>query len=157
MLELTARNSNDKSIVLVVKEQPGLDEDIQKRVFVVASYLLVSNENVIFSMTNLAHAKTNSLLYYPEYTLDLGKPLGDFEIASDQSYASRAFEKGLVLVNPHEDRTVTYPLDGDYLKVIPSGSGLVPDDGNWHGELDYQLVSGALELPPISGVILITP
>jgi len=157
VMELTARNNSEKSIILVVKEQPGLDEDIKKRVFVVASYLLVSNENVIFSMTNMAHAESNSLLYYPEYSLDLGAPLGDYTITDDQSYASRHFENGFVLVNPSEGQTVTYEMDDEYLRVVPVGGEEVPEDGEWEGWLEYEPVSGQIELPPLSGVILMKP
>lgn len=157
VMELTARNNSEKAIVLVVKEQPGLDEDIQKRVFVVASYLLVSNENVVLSMTNLAHAETDALLYYPEYTLDLGEPLSDYTFSDDQNYARRHFEKGFVLVNPNADQIITYELDCEYLRVVPVGGGEVSENGDWEGWLEYKPVSGQIELPPLSGMILVRP
>ena len=157
VIELTAKHNHDKAIVLVVKEQPDLNNDIQKRVFSVASYLLVSNENVIFSMTNLAHAESNTSLYYPEYTLDLGTPLGDYSFSEEQGYAIRQFEKGFVLVNPYEDRTLTYELEGEYLQVVPVGGGEVSADGGWEGSLAYEPVFGQIELPPLSGMLLVNP
>ena len=157
VMQLTARNNAEKSIVLVLKEQPDLDNDIQKRVFTVASYLLVSNENVILSMTSLEHIDSPLPLYYPEYSLDFGAPLGDFTY-TEEGYAIREFENGLVLVNPDENSTVSYTLDAPYLQAIPSGGGIVSEDGSWHGSIEYEsLSSGAIELPPLSGILLIKP
>jgi len=154
-IELTSRNSTDKKIVLVVKEQPDLNEDIPKRIFSVASYLLVSNENVVFSMTDKGHIQTKSILYYPEYTLDLGAALSNYEV-KDGLYM-RKFEKGLVLVNSNENQQITYALDGNYVQVIPVGGGAVPEEGTWQGSLSYESVSGTVTLLPISAMILINP
>ncbi len=154
-LELVSRHP-DKFLVLVVKEQPGLTDDIQKRVFSVGSYLLVSGDNVVFSMADAQHIKTNSLLYYPEYTLDLGEPLGAYTRTEDGLYLRR-FEKGLVLVNPSDSATRTYTLPTDYLEVIPQGGGEVDETGHWEGKLTYQPVSGQVTLPPVSALLLVTP
>ena len=156
VMELTARNNAEKGIVLVLKEQPGLDNDIQKRVFTVASYLLVSNENVILSMTSLEHIDSPLPLYYPEYSLDFGFPLGDFTYSEEEGYAMREFENGLVLVNPYENQTIVYELDAPYLKAIPVGGGEVAADGSWTGSVEYELIpAGRIELPPLSGMLLI--
>ena len=156
VIELAARNNKEKNIILVLKEQPDLDHDIQKRVFTVASYLLVSNGNVILSMTSLEHVDSPQPLYYPEYSLDLGKPLGDYTFTED-GYAIRKFENGLVLVNPSAVQTVSYVLDQEYLRVIPAGGGEVSPDGSWEGSLTYEAVSGEVELPPLSGQFLLYP
>ncbi len=154
-IELTARHP-DKFIVLVVKEQPDLVDDVQKRVFAVASYLLVSRPNVVFSMTDAAHAATGSIMYYPEYTLDLGAPLGAYTVGADGLY-SRRFERGRILVNPSESRTLTFTPDGTYQRVVPVGGGAVPADGSWNGSLEYEPLSGPVEIPPLSGLILVVP
>ncbi len=154
-LELTTRHP-DKFIVLVVKEQPNLTEDIQKRVFSVASYLLVSGEHVIFSMADAEHVKTNALLYYPEYTLDLGAPLGAYTQTAAGLY-TRAFEKGLVVVNPSSKQAIPYTVEGNYLKVVPVGGGEIDEAGHWEGSLTYEPVSGEITLPPVSALLLVTP
>lgn len=155
VIELTARNSIDKTIVLVVKNQPSLKEDIQKRTFVVASYLLVSNGNVVFSMNDLSHADNDSLIFYPEYTLELGEALDHYTIKSNENLIVRQFDKGLVLVNPYEDQIMTYTLKSEYSQVIPVGGGTVSEDGGWEGSLEYVLVSGVISIPPISGMIFV--
>jgi len=154
-IELVSRHP-DKFIVLVVKEQPNLTEDIQKRVFSVASYLLVSGDNVVFSMADAEHVKTNSLLYYPEYTLDLGAPLGPYTRTEEGLYL-RVFEKGMVVVNPSENKTLTYTPEETYLNVIPVGGGEVDENGNWEGSLSYEEISGEITLPPISAYLLVSP
>ncbi len=156
-IDMTNQSKDDAGIILMVKWQPNLEEDIQKRIFSVASYLLVSNENVIFAMTNEEEGKEDYSFFYPEYTLDLGAPLGDFTISDDESYAKREFEKGFVLVNPHEDQSVSYELDGEYLRVIPVGGGAILEDGIWEGSLEHESISGQIELPPVSAMILLKP
>ncbi len=154
-IELTARHS-DKGVVLVVKDQPGLDNDIQKRVFSVGGYLLVSNENVIFSMTNSEDQATDLPYYYPEYTLDFGAPLGAYAVSENGLY-TRTFENGIVLVNPYPDQTLTYELTQPYQQAHPVGGGVISADGSWEGSIEYTTVSGQVELPPLSGMLLINP
>ncbi len=152
-IELTAVHP-DKWIVLVVKEQPDLGEDSQKRLFAVTSYLLVSRPNVVFTMTDLAHTETDSLEYYPEYTLDLGSAQGDYTVTEEGIYL-RQFENGLVLVNPSEDHSLSYILDGAYQRIIPVGGGVVAEDGSWDGSLTYEPVSGEIEIPSLGAEILV--
>lgn len=154
-IDLIDRQHSTKTISLITKK-PGLTNDIQARTFVTASYLLVSHPNVILSMVDTQDNLPTSIYYYPEYTLDMGIPLEKFTIVG-QSYASRQFENGFVIVNPQSDQTVKFALDSDYLKVISLGGGLLQDDGTWEGKLLYEQVSGEIELPPISGVILMNP
>ncbi len=156
-IALTARHP-DKAIVLVVKEQPGLLEDIQKRTFVTASYLLVSRPNLYFSMTDLQHAGSGSILYFPEYTLDLGAPLGAYT-RDDNGLYSRRFERGLVLVNPSASRSLPWTADADYRQVVPVGGGEVMADGGWEGTLEYETLAAgqAVEIPPAGALILVQP
>jgi len=153
VIELVERNSEDRTIVLVTKEQPGLTDDIQKRTFIVASYLLVSNQNVILSMTDLDYDKFSTIQYYPEYDLNLGEPLGDYAI-NEQGLFVRQFEAGIVLVNPGESETLTFAPDGDYGRVVPIGGGMVSQDGTWEGSITYEAVGDEIEIPPMSGMVL---
>ncbi len=154
-IDLIDRHHDEKSISLISKK-PGLVEDIQARTFITASYLLVSHPNVILSMVDPQDNLLTSIYYFPEYTLDMGSPQGNFTITG-QSYASRHFDNGLVIVNPHSDQTFSYSLDREYLQVIPVGGGLLQEDGTFDGKLSFERVSGEIELSPISGVILVNP
>ncbi len=155
-IELTARHS-DKDIVLVVKEQPGLPEDTQKRLFAAGSYLLVSRPNVYFSMSDLEHAETGSILYFPEYTLDLGAPLGDY-VREETGLYSRRFERGLVLVNPSASQSITWQAESGWQQVTPLGGGAVAPDGSWEGSLQTApLAAGPVSIPPVGALILVRP
>lgn len=154
-IDLINRQHHAKTISLVTKK-PGLKTDIQARIFITASYLLVSHPNVIFSMVDTQDNLLTSIYYFPEYTLDIGNPQGNFTITG-QSYASRHFDNGIVIVNPHSDQTFSYSLDREYLQIIPAGGGLLQEDGTFDGKLLYERVSGEIEIPPISGVILMNP
>ncbi len=152
VIELAERYSRDKTIVIVSKKA-GLTGDIQARMFIVASALLVSNENVILSMADLDRDEATTILYYPEYDLDLGAPLGGYTV-NEQGLFLRRFEKGLVLVNPNPAETLIFAPDGDYRRVVPVGGGIVPPDGAWEGSLAYESVGDEIEMPPVSGIVL---
>ena len=152
VIELVERRNQEKTIVLVSKKA-GLTENIQVRMFIVASYLLVSNENVILSMVDLDYDELRTILYYPEYDLSLGEASGSYTV-SEQGLFVRQFEGGIVLVNPSESETLVFVPDGDYRRVVPVGGGVVPQDGAWEGSIAYESVGDEIEIPPISGVVL---
>jgi len=143
-------NNEDSYLVLVVKK-PGLIDDIQARIFSVASYLLISNQNVVLSLSDYAH--NTSLQYYPEYEISLGNPLGNFTMREDSLFI-REFENGIVLVNPHSSDSKTYTLENEYYKVVPIGGGFVDATGHYDGYLSYEPINGEIEIPPVSGLIL---
>jgi hypothetical protein len=105
---------------------------------------------VILYISDLSYG-TKAILYYPEYEIDLGTPVGSF-IERNGLYIRR-FEKGMVLVNPSRD-TKTYFLNTPCQQVIPQGGGPVKADGAWWGKLTYQPVSGKVALPPVTGMLL---
>jgi len=152
VIELAERNRKEKIIVLVSKKT-GLTEDVQARMFIAASYLLVSNENVILSMVDLDYNGPKTILYYPEYDLRLGKAIGSYTV-SEQGLFVRQFEEGIVLVNPGESKTLIFVPDGDYKRVVPVGGGVVPPTGVWKGFIAYESVGGEIKIPPMSGMIL---
>ena len=143
-------NHDDAYLVLVVKK-PGLVDDYQARIFSVASYLLISNSNVSLSLSD--YANHTSLQYYPEYDISLGNSTGDFFMLEDSLFI-RKFEHGIVLVNPSASSSRVYDLTTDFYKVIPIGGGFVDASGNYEGALSYEKVSGEIEIPPVSGLIL---
>lgn len=141
---------NEKYICLVSKKA-GFTEDVATRTFVFASYLLVSHPRVVLYISDLSYG-TKAILYYPEYDVDLGVPLGPY--SEHGGVYERRFEKGRVLVNPSADTARTASLGIPCEKVVPVGGGIVPPDGSWQGSLTTQPVSGTITLPPISGVVL---
>ena len=155
-ISLTERNSAERRIALIARA-PGLVHAPEMRVFLVGSYLLVSAPQVYFAVVDADVDDGASLQYFPEYSVDLGDPLGPMEIV-DESYAMRRFSGGLVLVNPGESESIFYELDRDYQRVVPVGGGAIADDGAWEGSLDYESVpAGLFELPPVSAAILRVP
>ena len=121
--------------------------------FIVASYLLVSNENVILSMVDLDYDEFGTILYYPEYDLGLGKASSSYTV-SEQGLFVRQFEEGIVLVNPGESKTLVFVPDGDYRQVVPVGGGVVPPAGVWEGFIAYESMGSEIKIPPMSGMIL---
>lgn len=152
VIELVEKYNREKIIVLVSKKA-GITENIRVRMFIVASYLLVSNENVILSMADLNRDELRTIQYYPEYDLNLGEPLGNYTV-NKQGLFMRQFEKGMVIVNPSASETLVFVPDDDYKQVVPVGGGVVPKDGTWEGSITYESVGDKIELPPMSGIVL---
>ena len=153
VIELTERNS-DKKLISIVSKKEHLTSDIQSRMFILSSYLLVNNHNVFLSMADLDYGDGGELLYYPEYEIDLGSAL-DVYTVNDNNIYERKFENGIVLVNPNETKSGTFYLNQDYNKVVPIGGGLIKKDGTYEGSIKYETVNNKITLPPISGVVLI--
>lgn len=151
-LDLVERNKHDKMMALSAKK-PGLTSDIKSRVFLLSSYLLMTNGNVILSMVDYDINPGGSMMWYPEYEIDLGNALGDYTV--DNGLYRREFEKGFILVNPSEENSYSYILNGTYYKMIPIGGGYYSGDGSWEGHLEWEAVNGTIMLPPISGAVLL--
>jgi len=145
------QNNHDNSYLVLVVKKSGLIDDYQARIFSVASYLLVSNENVVLSLSDWDNH--TSLQYYPEFEISLGEPLGDFFMREDSLFI-REFEQGTVIINPSASTTRTYNLTADCYKIVPIDGGFVDASGNYDGYLSYEKISGEIEIPPVSGLIL---
>jgi hypothetical protein len=152
-IELTQRNKDESSIAISSKKN-NLINDIQSRMFILSSYLLVSNQNVYLTMIDLNYDEFKSIYYYPEYELELGAPLNNYTVDNNGVYR-RDFEKGIALVNPSDTESLSYTLDKKYHKVIPVGGGVLQDDGTCNGFLNYEFVEDEIILSPISGVVLL--
>lgn len=150
-LKLTQRHGKNKLIALVGKGR-GLINNIQLRMFIMSSYLLVSQPNAIICLEDMEHHHKKTPQYYPEFDIRLGKPLGKFEM--DREVYTRRFEQGLVLVNPWKDRELSYSLEEEYLMILPGGDVLVENIDKWNGRLLYIPVKGAIPVPAQSGVVL---
>jgi hypothetical protein len=153
VIELVERNKQDKLIHLTAKKD-HLTSDIQSRMFVLASYLLVSDQNVSLNMIDLDHDEWGTIQYYPEYEICLGPHLDAFSVNAEGIYM-REFEGGIILANPSASISNTFILDDKYGKVFPVGGGVVEKDGSYDGFLDYETVDNEIILPPITGVVLL--
>ena len=145
------QNYREDNLLFMAVKKSGLIEDYQARMFSVASYLLVSNENVVLSLSDWTYH--DSIQYYPEYDISIGEPIGDFELREDTLF-TREFADGLVLVNPTETYSKTYNLENEYYQIVPIGGGIIDRDATYDGYLSYELVSGEIEIPPVCAVIL---
>jgi hypothetical protein len=152
-IELVERN-REESIIVLEDSIVNLNEEIEKRMFILASYLLVSNQNVTLMMLDMNDYEWGTIMYYPEYEIDLGHPLGNYTEIDNQVYMLE-FEKGIVLVNPNHTESYTYTLDKRYHKVIPVGGGMLQEDGTYDGFLTYELADNEIILPPVNGVVLL--
>jgi hypothetical protein len=152
-IELAERNKEDKYIGITSKK-PNLIADLQSRIFILASYLMVGNQNVALTMIDMNYDQLKSIYYFPEYEIDLGVPLSNFSF-NEQNLYERKFEKGLVLVNPNDTESYIYYLDRKYYRVIPIGGGVLQEDGTCEGSLTYESVDNEIVLSPISGIVLI--
>lgn len=98
---------------------------------------------------------------YPEWDIALGKPLqkvlsvADLKRPGCVGIYQRAFELGLVLVNPTK-AAITVSLDKTMHKVTPTGGGTIQQDGSVHppGNLTYQQVSN-VDVPASSAAIML--
>ena len=146
--------SYTNTLNLLVSKKKNLAADVQSRLFILTSYLLVSNQNVFLNMIDLDYDQLESIYYYPAYEIDLGVPLGRYRV-NDEGIYGRKFEKGMVLVNPSDTESYTYRLDRRYNKVIPVGGGVLQEDGTCDGYRSYEPVNDEITFPPVSGVVLL--
>ncbi len=145
------QNNRDIAKLILAVKKPGLVSNDTARIFVVASYFLVANENILLTLSDYSY--NNTIQYYPEYDIDLGEPKADYQMLSDTLFM-RDFTNGLVLVNPFSDKTKSYVLDKTYYKIYPIGGGIINEDGDYDGQLTYDTITGTVTIPPTSALIL---
>ena len=148
------KNHNQNKLLSIVSKKKGMISDISSRIFIVSSYFLVWSKNVTLNLVDFNIDSNGEFVYFPEYRIDLGNPLCNYSVIDGEIYM-REFEKGIVLVNPNENISLTYQLDGLYQKIIPVGGGKITEDGKWEGSLNYETISGEITLSPASGIILL--
>lgn len=101
-------------------EESGLTANIPQsaRLWVIANYLLVKNRCTYMYMTGFnsdGGQDYGSLITFPEYSIQIGHPIGEME--KTQEVWERAYSGGLVLVNPYyATETVTLP-EGSWVDV----------------------------------------
>jgi len=124
----------------------GKSTDYKKRMFSLATYLLISNEDSIYAYLDPDIVGPQ---FYPEYRLDLGKPISD-PYETEEGFFVRYYEKGVALINPNESETLEVDLEDYHLKRLVLEGG-----GNWdnEGDIYFEDVTGIIEVPPITGII----
>ncbi len=150
-IELFERNKD--RLISMVSKKKGFSKEPERRMFIVASYLLVSSKNIALTISDLDYDGTNAVFYYPEYDIYLGKAKGSYE-EKDGLYI-REFEDGLVIVNPGSSER-GFALNKKYYKIVPVGNGIVKEDGSWNSKLEYEEVEGSISITPESGIVLKT-
>ncbi len=142
----------DKIVILQQYVEP---ENIDDRLFILSSYLLLKGNHTFINMEYASPPE-----WFPEYEVQIGSPSGDMPESisalwrSDWNVYARYYNNGLIIVNPsNENRSIE--LFQDYLQVLPYGGGIVPENGDitdW--TIDYKQTS-YLELQPNQGIILL--
>jgi hypothetical protein len=98
-------------------EEPALSKDMTQaeRLWVVANYLLIRDDCTYVWMSGFTKnggQDYGRILLYPEYSLDVGKPLGDAQ-ATGRAW-ERLYSNGLALVNP-SNFSAKVLLKGEYV------------------------------------------
>jgi hypothetical protein len=121
-----------KGKVIILQNYLPSADDVARRMYYLGNYLLVKGHK-----SYLDYFANGPLEWYPEWGVDLGAPQKSGQKADDLLEGGvyrRAFEKGLVLVNP-TDAKVTVTLGGSMKRVVPQGGGAVPGDGSAPGTI----------------------
>jgi hypothetical protein len=111
--------------------------DVQRRTFLLGSYLLVKGAQTYVSYF------TSPLDWFPEWELDLGRPLMNPSTIDDLLWGGvyrRDFERGIVLVNT-STRNVMVNLNTAFDSVEPVGGGPIQRDGTVTGRLAKRSVT----------------
>ncbi len=140
---------------VVLLQQYVDKENVNDRIFLLSSYLLVKGQHTYLNFEFSADPE-----WFPEYEIPIGSPVGGIprSISSlwreDLGIYVRTYTNGLVLVNPSDQvKKVSFQKIG--YQVIPSGGGVVPVDGDISGwKVDYVPVT-TITLEPNQGAVLL--
>jgi len=154
------RMSMERTLLLIRQDkivifQSYLDQDLnyQKRLYFLSCYLLVKGK---YSYLNY-FART-TLSWYPEWKIDLGRPLkvkleNLEQLKIKKGLYHRLYEKGEVFVNIGPvSRKIKFPKE--VYQIIPSGGGPVNKEGQVICEIRYQKTNH-INLPPWQGLIVL--
>jgi hypothetical protein len=131
----------------------------QERMYALGSYLLIRGDHTYINIELGEEPE-----WWPEYDIPIGSPQQNAAQISDlydpaSGLYSRQFTNGIVLVNPTNPwdgtgMTTTVQLDGTMYQAMPSGGGMVAEDGTTDARLDYEPVT-SVELGPYTAVVLL--
>jgi poly(3-hydroxybutyrate) depolymerase len=143
--------------IVICQSYPGAG-DATERMFATGSYLLVKGTATYL---NLLSTDAVALEYYPEYTLDLGAPVGGLPADMDACWEAawgvfrRDYTNGIVLVNPGDSAVAIPNLGRTWWRALTSGGGPVNAAGSYGGTVIRAAVTN-LTLPAHSAAVLFT-
>ena len=139
---------------------PNLDnvveiDNIDARMFIITTYLLARGNQTTLSAEDSIYS--GNLNFFPEWSIDLGKPLQEFPRIQDYYNSTvdlyeRDYEKGKVFVNPKE-YDILLQVPAGYQLVEISG-GNVPEIGG-DGKVTLKSID-TVTVKSKSGVILLS-
>ncbi len=167
---------------VVILDHLADNNDIAKRLYSTASYLLIANNDE--GKGKAYHfvwgpAESGEILDYPEQLLDLGRPLETFKVITNdeektpeevltlidyetdsilfkRNYETPAGEQATVLVAPYNPSTLTYYFTGTVEKLVISGGGVWTPEGNG-GTLSWEPLTGtSYDFAPNTAMIIKT-
>jgi hypothetical protein len=149
---------------LVILDYFRLDE-VQKRLYCLANYLLVANEHSFYGPMIPKNDYQSSDI--PEYYVDLGAPIDSVyqDLDTDpvkSGFLKRRYEKATVYSNTDDNRMFTVNLDSSNyqkLKLVGGGHFTGNGDGIWNeaplGRVEWEdLNASRVDLGPKTAVIL---
>jgi hypothetical protein len=114
----------------VIAQQYVDAANVNDRMFLLSNYLLIKGRHTYINLDYSMEPE-----WFPEYEIPIGNPTGSNPVTianlwnAGWGVYARTYSNGLVLVNPGAvARTVN--LGQTYYRAIPTGGGIVPDNGN---------------------------
>lgn len=131
------------------------DTSFDERLYYLGNYLLLRGK---YTYINLL-SDNSSFNYFPEYDLDMGKPLKsagkNIDSLKKGGLYVRNFKNGMVIVCPTGAEPAEYKVpDGSYKKVVLQGGGLIGNDGTISGFISFEPVNGSISLQPGTAAII---
>jgi hypothetical protein len=139
--------------IVIVQNYLQSTGDLERRRYLLANYLLVKADR-----TYLEYFANSALEWYPEWGLDLGRPLAAATTVADLASGGvyrRDFERGTALVNPTAT-PVTVALVSPMRRVEPTGGGVIDASGTLTGTLGSTVVV-SIVVPAHGAEILLAP
>ena len=121
-----------KRKIIILQNYLRSTEDLERRRYLLANYLLVKADR-----TYLEYFSKSPLEWYPEWTLDFGRPLSNPQTIADLASGGvyrRDYQRGVAIVNPTA-APVSVMLGATLKRVEPEGGGVIQDDGSVRGSV----------------------
>ena len=141
--------------IVLLQQYVNKVDDMNDRLFLLGSYLLVKGNHTYINLELSSEPE-----WFPEYEIPIGTPVGGIPSSisslwrSDWGVYVRAYDNGLVLVNP-SDQVQEVVFQKTYYQAFPYGGGIIPADGDISGwEVDYVPVT-SISLDPNRAAILL--
>jgi hypothetical protein len=148
-------NLSQQNRIILAQSYLQSAEDVTSRLFYLGNYLLIKGGHTFLNMELSLEPE-----WFPEYAIPIGQPLEPpppdvdaLRFEQTQVYA-RSYSNGLVLVNP-AGNVQELNLGRSCFQLLPSGGGIVPQDGDtsvWQNDIR---VVESVTIPPHEAAILL--